>query len=139
MKRTLILAALALSACYSSADSYHYVGRNLITIDGDTFDAASGGERQRYRLARIDAPEMPGHCRPGRQCAPGDPYASQRALQWLLDQGEPVCRTIDVDVYDRKVVECRNAAAGNLSDAMLDIGQAQPYHFERKRLTATNR
>lgn len=42
------------------------------TTDGDTIRC--GGER--IRLLGIDAPELPGHCREGRDCAPGDPYAS---------------------------------------------------------------
>jgi micrococcal nuclease len=133
MKRALLFVALALAGC-DDPNTYHPIPGNLIAIDGDTFRNGS----ERFRLARIDAPEMPGHCRPGRQCVAGDPYASQRALQWLLDQtSQVICRTVDVDRYGRKVVECIGAGATNLSDAMLGMGQAQPYHFDH-RLTAAN-
>lgn len=46
-------------------------------IDGDTFDC--GGIR--IRMQGIDAPEMPGHCRPGRNCTVGDPWASTANLR----------------------------------------------------------
>jgi micrococcal nuclease len=44
--------------------------------DGDTIRC----ETERIRLLGIDAPEMPGHCRPGRDCVEGDPYASASNL-----------------------------------------------------------
>ncbi len=44
--------------------------------DGDTIRC---GE-ERIRLIGIDAPEMPGHCAPGRNCALGDPFASRDSL-----------------------------------------------------------
>lgn len=40
--------------------------------DGDTIRCGA----ERIRLLGIDAPELPGHCRSGRACAPGDPYGS---------------------------------------------------------------
>ena len=43
--------------------------------DGDTLRCGA----LRIRLASIDAPEMPGHCRRGRTCVEGDPYASKAA------------------------------------------------------------
>lgn len=45
-------------------------------IDGDTLRCG----RERVRLLGIDAPEMPGHCRRGRQCVAGDPFASKARL-----------------------------------------------------------
>src|ERR1700712_1173347 len=46
-------------------------------VDGDTLRCGN----ERVRLLGIDAPELPGHCRIGRACAPGDPYASTASLQ----------------------------------------------------------
>lgn len=54
----------------------------------------------------IDAPELPGHCREGRDCVAGDPYASTRNLQRLIGSGEVVCRTTDTDRYGRTVARC---------------------------------
>ena len=36
------------------------------------------------RLIGIDAPELPGHCRPGRDCVAGDGQASKDALARLI-------------------------------------------------------
>jgi micrococcal nuclease len=44
--------------------------------DGDTLRCQDGA---RLRLAAIDSPELHG-CRPGRHCAPGDPYAGAAQL-----------------------------------------------------------
>jgi len=51
-------------------------------IDGDTLACAN--LPRHVRLAGIDAPELPGHCRRGRVCTPGDASASKRALVQLL-------------------------------------------------------
>ena len=45
-------------------------------IDGDTIRC----DHERIRLLGVDAPELPGHCRPGRRCAPGDPFVSTASL-----------------------------------------------------------
>ena len=45
---------------------------SVSVLDGDTFTC----DGKRIRMAGIDAPELPGHCRTGRDCAPGDPYDS---------------------------------------------------------------
>lgn len=44
--------------------------------DGDTIRCAG----ERIRLLGIDTPELPGHCREGRECVEGDPYAATRSL-----------------------------------------------------------
>jgi endonuclease YncB( thermonuclease family) len=59
-------------------------------IDGDTIRCR--GRAQSIRLAGIDAPELPGHCRQGRQCAPGDGRTSKRALAKLLASGKVTVR-----------------------------------------------
>lgn len=50
---------------------------NCTVTDGDTLRCG----KERIRLLAIDAPEKPGHCRAGRTCAPGDPFASERSLR----------------------------------------------------------
>jgi endonuclease YncB( thermonuclease family) len=88
-------------------------------VDGDTLRCGS----TRIRLSAIDAPELPGHCRPGRACTPGDPYASQANLARLVAGQQVVCEPIDTDRYGRTVARC--AVAGqNLECAQLEGGFA---------------
>lgn len=87
-------------------------------IDGDTFDC--GG--MRIRLAGIDTPEMPGHCREGRICTDGDPFAARDALN-ALTAGHIRCYKTDKDVYGRTVARCKNETQ-DLSCAMIDSGHA---------------
>jgi endonuclease YncB( thermonuclease family) len=64
--------------------------------DGDTIRC--GGER--IRLLGIDAPELPGHCRQGRNCAPGDPYASTASLETAM-VGSLTIERVGEDHYGR--------------------------------------
>ena len=74
------------------------------------------------RLLAIDAPEMPGGCRKGRDCAPGDPHASKAAQASLI---EPI-RIIPVgrDRWGRPVAMIY-AAGINLSCKQLRTGHAR--------------
>jgi micrococcal nuclease len=67
--------------------------------DGDTIRC---GE-ERIRLVEIDAPEMPGHCRRGRTCAPGDPHASKAALERFLAGRRVYVQRLDTDHYGRTI------------------------------------
>lgn len=62
-----------------------------MVLDGVTFKC----DGKSIRMVGIDAPELPGHCRPGRQCAPGDPYASTEDLRELIANGAVQCRKVD--------------------------------------------
>ncbi len=75
------------------------------------------------RMFGIDAPEMPGACRPGRQCTPGDPYAARDHLRSLTEGRTVVCAEKDIDSYGRPVVRC-TADGEDLSCAMVAAGQA---------------
>ena len=88
-------------------------------VDGDTIRCG----KLRVRLASIDAPEMPGHCRPGRVCTPGDPFASTANLTHLI-HGQPLrCHQTDTDHYGRAVAFCF-AGELNLSCAQVKAGVA---------------
>lgn len=87
--------------------------------DGDTLRCGD----VRIRLSSIDAPEMPGHCRPGRACTPGDPYASQANLARLVQGMEMACAQEDVDRYGRIVARC-SVAGRDLSCAQVEGGFA---------------
>lgn len=88
-------------------------------IDGDTFDCAG----TRVRLQGIDAPESEGHCRPGRDCAPGDPSASTANLRRLVGWNKVICHQTDTDVYGRTVARC-SAGEVDLSCAQAKGGYA---------------
>lgn len=87
--------------------------------DGDTLRC---GDR-RVRLAGIDAPELPGHCRRGRQCVEGDPYASASNLEQLISSNPLSCIAIDTDAYGRTVAFCASGSV-DLSCAQLASGNA---------------
>lgn len=89
--------------------------------DGDAIRCSGTGRSM--RLYGIDAPEMPGSCRPGRRCTPGDPYAARDHLV-SLTRGKPVeCRQVDRDHYGRQIVRC-TAGGVDLSCAMVRDGYA---------------
>jgi endonuclease YncB( thermonuclease family) len=89
--------------------------------DGDTFRCE--GFKRSTRLYGIDAPEMPGACREGRQCVEGDPTASRDYLAGLIGDEPLVCTLTEYDRYERPVMRC--AARGvDLSCAMVDSGHA---------------
>lgn len=88
--------------------------------DGDTFRC----DGQRIRLEGIDAPEMPGHCRKGRSCTPGDPHAAKNYLE-SISRGSVTCRPIKKDAYGRTVARCE-AGGRDLSCAMIASGHAVP-------------
>ncbi len=94
---------------------------NVDHHDGDAIRC--GGKGRSMRLYAIDAPEMPGACRPGRQCTPGDPYASRDHLRALTAGKAVQCRQLDTDHYGRKVVQCL-AGGLDLSCAMVRDGFA---------------
>lgn len=87
-------------------------------VDGDTLRCGD----IRIRLAGIDTPEMPGHCRKGRDCTPGDPHAAKAHLQQLVSRGPLRCTEQDVDHYGRSVARC------TVGDIDLSCEQLQSGH-----------
>lgn len=87
--------------------------------DGDTIRC----DKERVRLIGIDAPELPGHCRPNRQCAEGDGAASTAALAQLV-HGKPVLlERRGTDHYGRTLAFARVGRV-DLSCAQLRAGHA---------------
>src|SRR6476469_4617886 len=87
--------------------------------DGDTFRCADG---TRIRLSAIDAPEMPGACRPGRACAPGDPYEAKSTLERLINGRTVECQPTGT-TYDRIAAWC-SVGGVDLSCTLLASGRA---------------
>ncbi|MDD3800260.1 MAG: thermonuclease family protein [Novosphingobium sp.] len=104
-----LLAPIALSAALVSCT----------VTDGDTLRCGP----ERVRLLGIDAPEMPSHCRKGRDCAPGDPYASKAALVRAIGTAKVRLVRVGTDRYGRTLAVAY-AGTVNLSCAQLAAGQA---------------
>lgn len=92
---------------------------NPVAVDGDTLRCGS----VRVRLEGIDAPEMPGHCRPGRECTPGDPHRSQANLRDMVAGMEVACAQTGIDHYGRVIARC-TAKGRDLSCAQVEDGVA---------------
>ncbi|MDB5714180.1 MAG: thermonuclease family protein [Sphingomonadales bacterium] len=86
--------------------------------DGDTIRCGD----ERIRLLAIDAPELPGHCRTGRECAPGDPYASTDSLSEAMTGAIRIER-FGTDRYGRTLGSL-TGDKGNLSCWQLNAHQA---------------
>ncbi len=93
--------------------------RNCRAVDGDTLRCG----RERIRLLGIDAPEMPGHCRQGRRCVPGDPFASRASLAKAMS-GPLAIERVGADRYGRTLGLVRGPG-GDLSCWQLRSGQAR--------------
>lgn len=92
-------------------------GGTCEAVDGDTLRCG----RERIRLIGIDAPEMPGHCRRGRRCAPGDPFAARDSLAAGL--GGLTITRVGTDRYGRTLATA-HGAGGDLSCRQLERGHA---------------
>jgi endonuclease YncB( thermonuclease family) len=97
--------------------------------DGDTFRCTSG---VRVRLSSIDAPELPGHCRAGRYCVPGDPFAARAALSTLISGRTVTCEPVGT-TYGRIAAWC-SVGGGDLSCAMVQTGHAIPRYGRGRRV-----
>lgn len=89
-----------------------------VAIDGDTLRC--GGEV--IRLLGIDAPEMPGHCAPGRACVLGDPFAAKRSIEELIEPTLEIVR-YGADRYGRTLAMVYGRS-GSLSCRQLRSGHA---------------
>jgi endonuclease YncB( thermonuclease family) len=91
--------------------------------DGDNMRCRN--HKETMRIYGIDAPEMPGSCRPGRRCVQGNPYASRDYLRRLTLGRAVKCAVRDIDRYGRPVVDC-TADGINIGCAMIAARQAVP-------------
>lgn len=120
----LIGAALGIGSLYLptsglSASGTQFQCASPYAVDGDTLRCG----KRRVRLQGIDAPELPGHCRQGRSCTPGDPVASTESLRRLVAGKVLQCAQTDIDSYGRTVARCK-AGDLDLSCAQIKAGHA---------------
>jgi micrococcal nuclease len=94
-----------------------------LAIDGDTLVCRVGTNRVHLRLNGIDAPELPGHCRAGRHCAPGDPVASKANLARLVAGRNVRWYDLGTDKYGRTIAQAKVGAV-DLQCAQLKGGFA---------------
>lgn len=87
--------------------------------DGDTLRCMDG---TRIRLHAIDTPEMPGACRKGRKCAPGNPYRAKAALERLALRKTLRCEKTGMS-YSRVTAYC-SIDEVDISCAMVRSGHA---------------
>lgn len=109
------LLALAGALTFVCADAAHHDGDNVRCSNVD----------KAIRLQGIDAPEMPGACRPGRACTPGDPFAARDYLRSLTAGRDVRCEAEGRDDYGRIIARCE-ADGIDLSCAMIASGHAVP-------------
>lgn len=100
------------------ASSAWYSAGECRATDGDTIRCGD----EKIRLVEIDAPEMPGHCRKGRVCAPGDPYASLAGLSLQVSANGVEVRRYGKDRYGRTLADVR---VGGVSMSCLQIKQGR--------------
>lgn len=115
---TIGAGSVALPDIASTAVGYSQPLGGCAAVDGDTLRCAG----ERIRLLAIDAPELPGHCRPGRDCAPGDPFASTASLRDAAS-GELTIERVGEDRYGRTLARV-SGAQGDLSCWQLRQGHA---------------
>ena len=96
-----------------------------VAVDGDTLRCGGGAAHPSFlvRLLGIDAPELPGHCRAGRVCTPGDGWASKAALAGMIARRRVSCSGEHRDSYGRVLASC-SAAGTDISCAMVARGFA---------------
>ena len=124
VSRALLLAAVGLAlvaggACPISATdppAGAVTGRAVRVVDGDTVVFRVGGDELRVRLSEIDAPEL------------SQPYgtASKAALESLLGSRPVDIVVVDIDRYDRSVVEIYRGDV-SLNHEMVRLGHAWAY------------
>lgn len=90
-------------------------------IDGDSIRCENIGKQ--VRLAGIDAPEMPGKCRPGRKCAPGNGQVAKRMLERILAKGLVYITPAGRDRYGRIIARVKIGRI-DASCEMVKRGQA---------------
>ena len=141
MRQTLRISSyFALSSLAISGAAYAQIGessaqnitaRNCTVTDGDTLRCGN----VRIRLLGIDAAELPGHCRRGRKCAPGDPVQHRSALE-AAARGELSINPIKQDRYGRTIAVVSNSRQQNLSCVMLAAGATYKAEWDDGRRIA---
>lgn len=100
--------------------------------DGDTIRC---GE-ERIRLLGIDTPEKPGACRPGRDCVPGDPFASTQSLVAAMEKGPLSIIRMGEDRYGRTLALVRAGETDLSCHQLAEGGAAYVARWDDKKAVA---
>lgn len=114
----LLTVGVASAACAPFAPESEAISGCKVT-DGDTIRCGD----ERVRLLGIDTAEMPGHCRQGRDCVEGDPFAAKRSLEHLIAGRELTIQRAGQDRY-RRTLATVQADGEDLSCRQLGRGHA---------------
>lgn len=123
------LAAVALAMCARPAHAAEpQLGPTQVAVckavDGDTLTCLDQRNRRVHiRISAIDAPELPGHCRKGRVCAPGDPFKAKANLAAMIRGRLVRFEVFSLDRYGR-VVALPRAGRKSLACEQLRLGHA---------------
>ena len=99
--------------------------------DGDSLNC--GGLQ--IRLLGVDAAELPGHCRAGRDCAAGNPYIQKKALAQFVRQPVRIS-PIKKDHYNRTVASVTDKNGKNASCAAILAGSKYMPDWDHRLLIA---
>lgn len=94
----------------------------------DDGDHIRCNDRGSLKLFSIDAPRLPGECRRGTACVPGDPIAARDRLRALTANKKVRCTTLDPGRTGSRDVRC-SADGVDLSCAMVASGHALERQF----------
>ncbi|WOE76729.1 thermonuclease family protein [Alterisphingorhabdus coralli] len=109
-------------------EAQHVYYAPCIAIDGDTLRCDS----RRVRLLGIDAAELPGHCHPNRQCAPGDPHAQADALRIYANTGPLAITVLEQDRYGRDVAIVESERDGIAQCYMIRQGASYVAKWDKR-------
>lgn len=132
---SLIAVPLVCIAGYSSwveaeaARPFSVVGGKCNALDGDTLQCGD----TRVRLIGVDSAELPGHCKKGRDCAPGDPIAHKRAMQQFASRPLTV-KSYGTDRYGRTLGFVTDDLGNNASCAAVAAGARYVAAWDKQML-----
>lgn len=111
-------------------DTYQLYGKVSHVADGDTINFYVNRQRQRIRLANIDAPESG-----GRADRPGQPYAkkSRDALSAMVLNKTMTLECFEKDHYDRHVCNIPLSEGKTANEKMVANGWAWAYTGSNER------
>lgn len=114
----------------TNAGPYQLHGKVSHVGDGDTINLYVNGQRQRIRLANIDAPETG-----GRADRPGQPYAdkSKEALAKMVLNQTMTLLCFEKDHYDRHVCNIPLSGGKTANEQMVAKGWAWAYTGSNER------